>query len=551
MASRNPNADFPAFPQLPKIPTLSGEQDFEAWHDVLLLQLSYFDLHNIITGDEQAPPSTASRDDHERFNRKKVLAYTMLSNSIQPIITKIQALGYHGMHSLDPRSLYHAVLKWDIDISAEYKFRLVKELTDIDHSQFTNLHAFLDRALWLRRRLKRAAFEVSDELMGLLLLKGISSYDDAWTKMVLHGKTTGSLVEKDIVPLIAKKAAEQEAMSITSTIACKKPTQEKGIQATLVNVTGEKSTQATYTKAHHENGTQTESTPNQTCNEASNCNTPRPDTPGGRVWTGPEDDLQTIKPFDLATSPDGASQDIAKVGSQSMTTDDTFNNDDAPTTVDARNGTPQSQSNSGSKSPDTNITTPSLTPSGARLSENKAVISIAAKDTNTGLTKRPNPQPFHPVTNTSYQSEGTPEQPDGFGFTRRSTPQNDPASHDNPQNGPDFMNPLATIPGHIHNRQKDVHAWLLGNSWSNKDINSWNTTESPTVPSYQNSTITPSQAAASVQQQQQQQSPPSVEDRFGPETFAWNLRAANLGPDGKPRLRIKKRPFGASDPRHW
>ena len=35
--------------------------------------------------------------------------------------------------------------------------------------------------------------------------------------MVLHSKTTGSLVEKDIIPVIAKKAVEQEGISVAST----------------------------------------------------------------------------------------------------------------------------------------------------------------------------------------------------------------------------------------------------------------------------------------------------------------------------------------------
>ncbi|KAK3951983.1 hypothetical protein QBC32DRAFT_391200 [Pseudoneurospora amorphoporcata] len=538
MASRNPNADFPAFPQLPIIPSLSGEENFDVWHDALLLQMSYFDVNDIITGDEQAPASTAPRDDHKRFNRKKVLAYTILSNSIQPILTKVQALGYYGMHSLDPRSLYHAVLKWDSKISAEHKFRLVKELTDIHHSQFPNLHAFLDRALWLRRRLKRAAFDVSDELMAMLLLKGISSYDDAWTKMVLHGKTTGSLIEKDIVPLIAKAAAEQEAMSATSIIVCNKPTQEKGTQATLMNATEEKSTQATYTKAHQENGTQAESTQNQTYNEASNCNAPRSDTPNAWISTAADDDLKTIKPSDLTTTPNGVLHDTTQVGSQSMTTNETLNNDDSPTNTDVSNITPQSEVNGGSKGPNTNITIPSPTSNSSRLSVKKAVTSTAARDTNTGVTKSSNAQPSGSATNTSHQTDGTPQQPGGFG----------PTSNGNPQKGPHFVNPFNAVPGHI-NRQKQIHDWLLGNSWTNTEVNSWTNTENHHGQSYQNSLVSPSQAATSVQQPPE---PPKEDfDPFGPETFACYLRAAQLGPDGKPRLRIKKRPFGPSDPRHW
>lgn len=525
MASGNPNADFPAFPHLPKTPSLSGEEDFEVWHNALLLQMSHFDVDDIITGDEQAPAKTASREDQKCFKRKQVLAYTMLSNSIQPIISKLQALGYNDEgHALDPRSLYNAVIKWDSEISAEHKFRLVKELTEIDHSNFPNLHAFLDRALWLRRRLSRALFKVSDELMDMLLLKGISSYDEDWTKMILHGKTTGSLVE-NIASLIAKKATEQEAMSVTSkTTNCTKATQEKG-------------TQATYTKAHQENGTQTEPIQNQTYKDTSNSNDPRPDTPNTWIPTAADDDSKNIMPSDLTTTPNGVPQGTTKVGSQSTTTDETLNNDNSPTNADASNGMPQSEVNYGSKSPNTNLTTPSPTPNGARQSGNIVANPTTVHNSNSDVTKPSNPLPSGPVTNTGHQTNGTPQQPSGFS----------PTNNGSPQNGPHSVNPSNAVPDHILNRQKQIHAWLLGNSWTSAESNSLTNAKNLHAQSDQNS---PLQRPASVQHP-----PHTNQDEFGPETFAANLIARNnstgQSQDGKPRLRIKRRPFGPSDPRHW
>ncbi|KAJ4416181.1 hypothetical protein N0V85_002396 [Neurospora sp. IMI 360204] len=74
--------------------------------------MNYFDIHDIITGDEQAPAKTTSKEDQKRFKRKQVLAYTILSNNIQPFITKLQALGYNDeKHALDPWSLYNAVIE--------------------------------------------------------------------------------------------------------------------------------------------------------------------------------------------------------------------------------------------------------------------------------------------------------------------------------------------------------------------------------------------------------------------------------------------------------
>ncbi|EGO61357.1 hypothetical protein NEUTE1DRAFT_36306 [Neurospora tetrasperma FGSC 2508] len=524
MASTHLNSNIPAFPRLHAIPSLSSEEDFEVWHNALLLQLSYFDVHDIITGDEQAPAKTAPQEVQKCFKRKQVLAYTMLSNSIQPIITKLQALGYNeGNHALDPRSLYKAVIKWDSEISAEHKFRLVKELTDIDHSQFPNLHAFLGRALWLRRRLNRALFDVSDELMDMLLLKGISSYDDALTKMILHSKTTGSAVE-DIASLIAKKATEQEAMSVTSkTITCPKATLNKG-------------TQATCTKASQENSTQTEAIPNQTYKQTSHNDAPRPDALNARVPSAVDHNSKNIKPSNLTTTPNGVLQGTTKVGrdSQDMTIDETHNNVNAPTNADATNGTPQSEVNFGRKSPNTNLTTPSPTPNGAWQGENVVANLTAAHNTNSGVTKPSNPQTSGPVTNTGRQTDGNSLQRDGFGLT----------SNGSSQNGPRSLHPSNAVPGRILNRQKQVHDWLLGNSWTNA--------ENPPVQSDQKS---PPQRAASVLQQQQQQPPQSDHDPFGPESFASYLYARDIAnawtKDGKLRAKIKKGQFGPEDPRHW
>ncbi|KAK3501766.1 hypothetical protein B0T13DRAFT_501722 [Neurospora crassa] len=475
MASTHPNSNIAAFPRLHTIPSLSSEEDFEVWHNALLLQLSYYDVHDIITGAEQAPAKTAPQEVQKCFKRKQVLAYTMLSNSIQPIINKLQALGYNeGNHTLDPRGLYKAVIKWDSEISAEHRFRLVKELTDIDHSQFSNLHAFLGRALWLRRRLNRALFDVSDELMDMLLLKGISSYDGALTKMILHNKTIGSAVE-DIASLISKKATEQEAMSVTSkTITCPKATLNKG-------------TQATCTKTSQENSTQTEAIPNQTYKQTSNSDAPRPDIPDARVPSTADHNSKNIKPSSLTTTSNGIPQGTAKVGrgSQSMTINETFNNVNSPTNADAMNGTPQSEVNFGRKSPNTNLTTPSPTPNGAWQGENVvANLTAAAHNTNSGVAKPSNPQTSGPVTNTGRQTDGNSPQRDGFGLT----------SNGCSQNGPRSLHPSNAVPGRILNRQKQIHDWLLGNSWTN---------------------------------------------------------AENPPPDGKLRAKIRKGQFGPEDPRHW
>ncbi|KAL0466878.1 hypothetical protein QR685DRAFT_505163 [Neurospora intermedia] len=521
MASVNPNSNIPAFPRLHAIPPLSSEEDFEVWHSALLLQLSYLDVHDIITGAEQAPAKTAPHEVQKCFKRKQVLAYTMLSNSIQPIITKLQALGYNeGSRTLDPRSLYKAVIKWDSEISAEHKFRLVKELTDIDHSQFPNLHAFLGRALWLRRRLSRALFDVSDELMDILLLKGISSYDDALTNMILHSKTTGSAV-KDIASLIAKKATEQEAMSVTSkTITCPKATLNKG-------------TQATCTKVSQENSTQTEAIPNQTYQQASNSDAHRPDTPDARVPSAADHKSKNIKPSNLTTTPNGVLQGTTKFGrdSQDMTINETHNNVNSPTNADAKNGTPQSEVNFGGKSPNTNLTTPSPTPNGARQGGNMVSNLTAAYTTNSGVTKPSNPQTSGPVTNTGRQTDGKSLQHDGFG----------PTSNGNFQNGPRSLHPSNAVPGRILNRQKQVHDWLLGNSWTNAENHT-----------FQSDQKSPPQRASSVQQQQP---PQSNDDMFGPESFASYMYARDIAnawtKDGKLRAKIKKGQFGPEDPRHW
>ena len=442
MASKTPKADVLTFSRLPKIPVLSSEDDFEPWHEALVLRMCYYEVDGIITGVAQPP---ANSDDRKDFNKKKMMTYAMLSDSVQPILGMIKDLDYNSKHSLDPHSLYQAILQWDSEISAEHKFRLVTELTTIDQSKFVNLQAFLDRALWLRRRLERAHFNIDDEFMNMLLLKGINSHHEAWVNQLLHDKTIGVLAEKDIIPLIAKRAA---AVRTTSAIACKGHTQDQDTQATVINATEEKGTQATLTKAHQEVGTQTESTPVQTCNEASNSIAPRPATPPNPAVV--KDDSQTNKSSDLTISPVGTSQDVTKAG-HNMATDESLDNSDSATIVRASNDTPKSESTSDSKTPKsedhsdskspntTNITTPSPSPNGARVNENKAAIVTVAQDANKNIVTPSKPSTSGTVANNSTQSSGSPQQTSIFGPTKQASPQTSifgPTKHANPQAGP-------------------------------------------------------------------------------------------------------------------
>lgn len=580
MTTKTPNAEFP---RLPEIPTLAGEDTFEAWHNALLLQLAYHDVDDIVIGNEQAPAYTTSTEVQKRFKKKQVLAYTMLSNSIQPILTMLQALGLSDnkpKQVLDPRSLYDAIIKWDSEISAEHKFRLVEELTEIDHSQFPSLSAFLDRALWLRRRLQRAFFEVSDELMDMLLLKGISSYDDVWVKMVLHDKNTGCLAE-NVASLIAKKASEQKVISDAS-------------EDTACLETTEEGTQVNQTKAHEEMGTQAETiVPTETCNDASIVKAPHPGISDAAIPSA-ADDLKTFESSAIATP----NKDTTTVDSSSITNRDKENK--LP-----NNRSPQSDIDFGRKSPITNVTTSSP-------------ILIAAQAINKGVTKPSNTQPSGPVTNTGNQTGGTPQHISCFG-PRPATNYNNGAQN-GAQNGLQTVNAANANSAHLANRNKNIHAWLLGNTWVGTDTTAWIDPDAQT----QRQQSTPSQQPASVKQspsaaqqtlrnnnntwdivekspiptrsispessisvkdlpssEQQPSAPPPlrkpkphdipdfVKDLdpkaraqwfrdFGPHTFAsyWREKEeeaylADLAAGRKPNLRITKRRLGPEDPRYW
>ncbi|KAK3402837.1 hypothetical protein B0T20DRAFT_388517 [Sordaria brevicollis] len=397
MSAKATNAELP---QLPKLPDLTGEEAYEAWYDALISHLIYHDLDDIVLGKQKAPVSTSSPGVQMNFKMKQILAYTMIATSIKPIMSKLEAMGLidkTAKNPIDPRSLFDAVVRWYSNISAAHMFRLVKELTEIKHSDFPNLDAFLDRALWLRRRLQSVFFDVSDEFMDMLLLKGISSYDDVWVKMILHNKDTGCLTE-GVASLIAKKASEQKIITDTSKdIFPIKTTEEKGTEVKVIKTHEKKSAQTApvdQTKTPKERGAHTETiVPNETRN-----NTRITKTVHSATSILDEDipaeanNLKTLKPSSIVGTP---IKDTAAINNSSIT--DSNNVNKLSTKADNNISSPQSGINSSQKTPITKITTPSPTPNGAKQSQ-KAPIAFSTQPFNKNAY-RPTvaSQPFNPL----------------------------------------------------------------------------------------------------------------------------------------------------------
>ncbi|EAA29436.1 hypothetical protein GE21DRAFT_7141 [Neurospora crassa] len=190
------------------IPDLQDDENYEEWRFMAHTKLRACNLEGFIEGTETPPQgddSRIARLNQKVFAERRQYAFRIIYDSIHPILQQLKSSGHWILdaNDRDPKVLWDAVHRWDVDRPLTYKCRLMEELVDICHCQHnSDILAYRDRAFWLRTRLKRMGTPIADQLYMGFLVKGLRTYDSIWAdylyKQIESGSLNPSQLEVDI-----------------------------------------------------------------------------------------------------------------------------------------------------------------------------------------------------------------------------------------------------------------------------------------------------------------------------------------------------------------
>ncbi|KAL2020851.1 hypothetical protein VTK56DRAFT_7842 [Thermocarpiscus australiensis] len=161
--------------ELPPIPLLKGEANFEEWRNAAEIHAQWFELEGFLDGSEVCP-ATATSEQEETFRRRKLLAYSMIKYSITPVIDFVKSSGWQQENE-DPKTLWDIVNKTIPSISNEHWTALIEKISTMDVERYSDLEAYLRHFHRLNDKLKAVDIVIPEKRLVAYLLRGFNNPD--------------------------------------------------------------------------------------------------------------------------------------------------------------------------------------------------------------------------------------------------------------------------------------------------------------------------------------------------------------------------------------
>ncbi|GAB1317815.1 hypothetical protein MFIFM68171_08025 [Madurella fahalii] len=200
--------------QLPAIPPLRGAADYQDWYYGVVFHLNWFQVREFVEGTAAVPGADATIEEQQAYRRNKMMAYSILRNSVNPVMDIIKITGYDDhTFQYDAKLLLDVIKKAILDVPEAGRNKLENELFEIPYCfDVEDLRAYVNRFDWLVWRLGGLGVVYNDKKLQSLFLDGLINADlrsELMASLEAHMKA-GTLTYKGMSQLVMQEVVHVE-----------------------------------------------------------------------------------------------------------------------------------------------------------------------------------------------------------------------------------------------------------------------------------------------------------------------------------------------------
>jgi len=176
---------------VPPVPKLKGRENLRTWETLLEANAVEFGFENHYKATIPEPnpipenASTAQKEEYKKEHKRWRLcnwrAWTVIRNSIEPVLKHLEANGYND-DNRDPFILYTAVQNTIKRVNASSKQAMMDELSEIRASNYPTILDFHLRFVELRRELSALKQIYDDDWCVNRVMKAMESVNPRWVE---------------------------------------------------------------------------------------------------------------------------------------------------------------------------------------------------------------------------------------------------------------------------------------------------------------------------------------------------------------------------------
>ncbi len=209
-----------AGPRLKVIDKITKKEDFPTWRVKLISSLKRHDLDKYILTDVAEPdhPTELAKWKSDRADIEEYIISLVPGNQTW---TSIRNLGWNADDN-DPKKTFDLITQYFESGSIDGNFRLHQELATIRREKFDSVEAYTAHVGYLRDRIDKTDFKLTDNGYIWSLVKGIQKeYPDLYNRSVvaLQSKTiTWKSIMAELYQLSVEESRQPALTSITTKI---------------------------------------------------------------------------------------------------------------------------------------------------------------------------------------------------------------------------------------------------------------------------------------------------------------------------------------------